>query len=95
MKQFRGFTLAELLVVIAIVAILASLLFPILGKARSRAFLVQDVSQMRQLYISIDTYSNDSDEHLPDSLLYLAPYTKSTAIFTSPVDPYRSGMTNW
>jgi prepilin-type N-terminal cleavage/methylation domain-containing protein len=92
MTRNRAFTLIEVLMVVAIVAIMAALLFPVLTKARSRAYLVQDVSQMRQIYVAVDLYSSDNEEHLPPSLLYVAPYAKSTEVFASPADPYRRGI---
>ena len=57
-----GFTLIELLVVIAIIAILAAILFPIFSQARLSAVNIQDMSNIRQIGVSLIMYSQDYDE---------------------------------
>jgi prepilin-type N-terminal cleavage/methylation domain-containing protein/prepilin-type processing-associated H-X9-DG protein len=95
-----AFTLIELLVVIAIIAILASILFPVFGRARENARKSSCQSNMKQLGLAVMQYTQDYDEKmvvaegaylLPTGQysswdITLQPYVKSLQIFTCPSD---------
>src|SRR6266511_3741026 len=81
MQQERAFTLIELLVVIAIISILAGLLLPGLGKAKTKGQGIQCLNNHRQLMLAWRMYNEDN----ADNLLYASssPYAGDTS-----KDPY-------
>src|SRR3954470_22632793 len=100
MQSRRAFTLIELLVVIAIIAILAAILFPVFAQAREKARQTTCLSNMRQVGLGLQMYTQDYDETLPwnradvdffgkpnavlNYLSAIIPYTKNRAIFKCP-----------
>ena len=63
-----GFTLIELLVVILIIAVLAGLIFPVMGKVRLRSLETRTTSNLRQVGTAMSSYSNDHEGMLPGPL---------------------------
>jgi general secretion pathway protein G len=64
MGSLRGFTLSEMLTVIAIIAVLAALLFPVVGRARKSAGNAKCVSNMRQLGTALISMIGDQAPNL-------------------------------
>ena len=59
------FTLIELLIVIAIIAILASMLLPVLGQAREAARKTACGANQKQVGLALQHYQGDFDAYIP------------------------------
>src|SRR5262245_20989484 len=66
-RSSTAFTLIELLVVIAVVAILAALLLPALSNAKSKAYSIKCMNNLRQLGLVTSMYRIDFGNSIPGS----------------------------
>ena len=65
MKTNKGFTLIELLVVIAIIGILASMLLPVLAKAKNKANRLKCSNNLGSVSKAFFSYGTDHDGATP------------------------------
>src|SRR5687767_9220390 len=80
----RAFTLIELLVVVAIIAILASLLFPAIARAKDKGKTAKCASNERQMIMATIMFEQDNGVYpnaWPEPLWYktLQPYVGKKA----------------
>ena len=90
----RGFTLVETILVVAIIALLATLVSPVLKKAKSRAESVGCGANLTRLGVAVHAAANDNDNIFPaiEPLEEFGPaeYPEGTKVLTihEALEPY-------
>ena len=62
-NRTAGFTLVEMLVVIAIIAILASILIPVIARSKTKAKVATARVQMAEIDLAIKSYKSDYERY--------------------------------
>lgn len=94
MRIRLGFTLVELLLVIAIIGLGSGILFPVLRSAKTSAKESDHISQLHQIGVSWELYSQDTGDTIPTVQKLLQAKHLPSEVFTSKCDPYPNGWTN-
>ena len=98
-----AFTLVELLVVIAIIAILAALLLPTLTRARTQAWGIACLNNLKQLQTCYQLYVGDNNDFMPPNNFVYDLFTgqpipgnegPSWCTNVAPFDPDPAGIKN-
>ena len=92
-RRPAGFTLIELLTLMVIFAILLGILLPVLGRARAAGQSVACLSNLRQIAIGFQLYTEQNGNALPDPMVTqvawersLDSYVQNHSIFACPAD---------
>ena len=86
-RNNRGFTLSEIMTVVAIIALLITILLPVLRKAREAANRVACASNLRQMGQGMTLYTVDNRNNLPRTK-YTANATPQYFTGASDTDPF-------
>jgi len=82
----KTFSLIEILVVINIIAVLLAILLPALSKSRETAKRINCMSNLKQIGLSLRSYTIDAEEWFPNdlNLLVKEAYLTDPRIYTCP-----------
>ncbi|PAW79645.1 MAG: hypothetical protein B9S32_03665 [Verrucomicrobia bacterium Tous-C9LFEB] len=82
-----GWSLLEILVACSIISILGVMLFPVLSLAQDRVRTVKCASNLRQIFLGVQTFANDNNGFYPTSMASgliwharIAPYVGVTLL---------------
>jgi prepilin-type N-terminal cleavage/methylation domain-containing protein len=79
MRNKHGFSLVELLTVIAIIAILAAIIFPVMGAVKERAKRVQCMTNLHDIAMALKMFQTDN-RRFPVSLAGYVQYDSGNAV---------------